>query len=83
MPKTGKQKKQGRSKFPGENQKPTKEENQRNNKPFVWSLEKCLWEHRGWKKDCEGLQFFAEHVIAKLKHFENMRGNNNREEVRG
>ena len=72
MPKTGKQKKRGRSNFPGEKQKPTKEDNRRNNKSFVWSLEKCLWEHRGWEKDCEGIQFFAEKIIAKLKDFEKM-----------
>ena len=35
MPKTGKQKKRGRSNFPGEKQKPTKEDNRRNNKSFV------------------------------------------------
>jgi hypothetical protein len=72
MPKIGKQKKQGRSKYPGEYKKPTKEGNQRNNKHFIWSLKKCLWEHRGWKKDCEGVQFFAEYIIAKLKDFETM-----------
>lgn len=72
MPKTGKQKKHGRSKFPGEDQKPTKEKNQRNNKHFAWSLKKCLWEHDGWKQDCDSIQFFAEHIITKLKDFETM-----------
>lgn len=72
MPKTGKRKKQGRSQFPGAETKLSKEENQRNNKLFVWSLEKCFWEHNGWTQDCESLQFFAEHIISKLKAFETM-----------
>lgn len=40
-----------------------------NDKPFRWSFEICLWQHEGWQA-CEGLQFFAEHIISKLQELE-------------
>ena len=42
-----------------------------NEKPFEWSFENCLWEHKFWEK-CESVQYFVEHIISKLQRFETM-----------
>lgn len=69
MPQTGKT---GRSKKTVGTEKSIRVGYSRNDKHFVWSLDRCLWDHYGWMVHCSSAQFFAEHVISKLKAMERM-----------
>lgn len=58
-----------RKKTPSQTPKRLKDSFSLSGSKFFWTFKDCFWEHPCWN-DCEGLRFFSEHILEKLKNFE-------------